>query len=363
MKRTPWLTLGHFSRRKALIVCVFSLAAHLGGSRATAQTDSDSPTSSLLAKRQANTAVAAAIPAPIHGITVADDKDIRTNSYLQQVLTSVGNLTVDPTVRLTYTLEGTASNKGAKASTYLSATKAIAQKAYILGEVVDSSYMFCFTVADHKARWNDYVSTLGSYVDVWEVGNEINGNWLDNSNPSTTQGQSCPWTIPNTTDADVVTKMTDAYHIVKNAGKQAELTLYYEPNPACDTSLPPSYDPITWANNNVPSDVATGMDYVLVSFYQDNCPNYQPDWTTLFMQIQNIFPNAKIGMGEWGYSKGRPNNAALTTLINEGYSIHPNLPNWAGGVFYWEYGLDAVPYNSTTGSIWNVVNTAMQNQH
>jgi len=304
----------------------------------------------------------AIIPTPIHGITVADNRDIRKNTYLNKVLESMSNLTSTPTVRVTYKLVGSDSNKGAKADTYLSATKAISKNAYVLAEVLDSAYEFCFDVADHEARWNDYVSTLGDYVDIWEVGNEVNGNWLDNSDPIPIKGQSCPWKIPVTTDKDVIAKMINAYHIVKKAGKTAALTLYYEPNPACTTSMGPAYDPITWAIKNIPSDMKAGLDYVLLSYYRDKCLNFKPDLAALFMQFHKIFPNAKLGMGEWGYSRGKPNKVKLTELLNEGYSFHPDVPNWVGGVFFWEYGTDAVPYDPNPGSIWNVINTDIRKQ-
>ena len=302
------------------------------------------------------------IPTPIHGVTVADNRDIRKNKYLNEVVESVSHLTSTPTVRLTYKLEGSDSNKGAKASTYLSATQEISKKAYIFGEVIDSAYEFCFDVADHKARWNDYVSTLGDYVDIWEVGNEINGNWLDNSDPIPIKGQTCPWKIPNTTDKDVITKMINAYHIVKKAGKTAALTLYYEPNPACTTSMGPAYDPITWASQNIPDDMKSGLDYVLLSYYRDKCLNFKPDLGALFTQFHKVFPNAKLGMGEWGYSKAKPGKTKLTELLNEGYSFHPDVPNWVGGVFFWEFGTDAVPYDPKPGSIWNVINTDLSKQ-
>jgi hypothetical protein len=304
----------------------------------------------------------ATIPTPIHGITVADNRDIRKTTYLNKVIKSVSNLTASPTVRLTYKLEGSDSNKGAKAATYLAATRAISGKAYIFAEVIDSAYEFCFNVADHEARWNDYVSTLGDYVDIWEVGNEINGNWLDNSDPIPIKGQSCPWKIPNTTDKDVITKMVNAYHIVKKAGKTAALTLYYEPNPVCTTSMGPAYDPIAWATQNIPADMKAGLDYVLLSYYRDKCLNFKPDLAALFTQFHKIFPNAKLGMGEWGYSKGKPNKAKLTELLNEGYSFHPDVPNWIGGVFFWEFGNDAVPYDPKPDSIWSVINTDLSKQ-
>lgn len=196
------------------------------------------------------------IPTPIHGVTVADDKDIRKDKYLNEVLESVINLTSAPTVHLTYKLEGFDNAKGAKAGTYLSATRTISKKAYTFAEVVDFAYEFCFS-ADHEARWNDYMfRVLEITSTLWEVGNEINGNWLDNSDPVPIKGQTCPWKIPNTTDKDVITKMINAYHIVKKAGKTAALTLYYEPNPVCTTSMGPAYDPITWANQNIPADTA-----------------------------------------------------------------------------------------------------------
>lgn len=306
----------------------------------------------------------ATIPTPIHGITVADGRvrDIRKTKYLNEVVESLSNLTSTPTVRLTYALEGSDSNKGAKASTYLSATKAISKKAYVFAEVLDSAYEFCFDVAAHEARWNDYVSTLGDYVDIWEVGNEINGNWLDNSDPVPIKGQRCPWKIPDTTDKDVVTKMINAFHIVKKARKTAALTLYYEPNPACTTSMGPAYDPISWATQNIPADMKAGLDYVLLSYYRDKCLNFRPDFAVLFTQFHNIFPNAKLGMGEWGYSHGKPNKAKLTDLLNEGYSIHPDVPNWVGGVFFWEFGSDAVPYDLKPDSIWSVINTDFSKQ-
>lgn len=302
------------------------------------------------------------IPTPIHGVTIADDKDIRNDQYLNDVIESLGNLTSVPTVRLTYKLEGSDANKGAKASTYLSATKTISKAGYVMAEVLDSAYEPCFSVADHEARWNDYVSTLRDYVDIWEVGNEINGNWLAKSNPDAMKEQSCPWKTPRTTDKDVITKMVNAYHIVKKSGKTAALTLYYEPNPACTTSMGQEYDPVAWATQNVPADMKTGLDYVLLSYYRDKCLNFKPDFQALFTSFHKIFPNARLGMGEWGYSVGKPDKEKLIELLHEGYRVHPNVPNWIGGGFFWEFGTEAVPYDPEPGSIWNVIDTDMSKQ-
>lgn len=322
------------------------------------------------------------IPLPLHGVTVADFnfagkvQDIRTSSYLSEVLTSLNNLTDQPTVRITLTLCGVGDDGSCSspspASAYTSAIQTLKSQTrppFLLGEVLDSSYQGCFTVTTAEARWNDYVSTLGSYVDLWEVGNEINGNWLDSQDAGGTGKISCPWTTPSTTDANVVTDMINAYNIVKAAGKLAEMTLYY-PGAGSSCDSPAAFDPITWTEANVPLNMRNGMDYVLLSYYHQDCTGgTDPSaaaWGTFFTQVQNLFPNAKIGFGEWGYSTKKLTGSKLTTLLSEGYGMDPYpLPfsnNWVSGVFFWEWADLAVPYSSSSGSVWEVVNTDMQSQ-
>lgn len=327
------------------------------------------------------------IPLPLHGATIADFsfsgtvQDIRTSSYLSEVVTSLNNLTDQPSVRITFTLCGVGQDGScsspAPASSYTSSIETLKSQTrppFLLGEVLDSSYQGCFTptgaggTQSAEARWNDYVSTLGAYVDVWEVGNEINGNWLD-SQDAGSGGISCPWTVPSTTDANVVTDMINAYNIVKSAGKLAELTLYY-PGTGSNCDSPASFDPITWAEANVPLNMRNGLDYVLLSYYHQDCSSgTDPSasaWGTFFTQVQNLFPNAKIGFGEWGYSTKKLTGSKLSSLLSEGYSMDPYpLPfsaNWTSGVFFWEWADTCVPYNSSSGSVWEIVNTDMQSQ-
>lgn len=49
--------------------------------------------------------VLAQIATPIHGVTVADDYDIRITKYLNQVLPALTGLSVTPSVRAVFTLE------------------------------------------------------------------------------------------------------------------------------------------------------------------------------------------------------------------------------------------------------------------
>jgi hypothetical protein len=87
------------------------------------------------------------------------------------------------------------------------------------------------------------------------------------------------------------------------------------------------------------------------------------------LQLHTLFPNAKLGMGEWGYTSNKP-PSDLSTVLQEGYSINPSasLPfgTWVGGVFYWEFGLTAVPRTGKnklgSTSDWSQVDTDLQNQ-
>lgn len=282
------------------------------------------------------------VPAPIHGVTVEDTNDVTTEPFQSRVVTALGNLTVGPTTRIVYTPPRPASD-------YQAATARISAVSYIMGMPVDSSSMSSISVPNYLTRFQDYVTTLGSTVDIWEICNECNGDWLGNS-------------------SDVAAKLAEAYDYVKGQGKVAALTLYQFPtlNPNCVSN--PSYDMLTWAkkDSNVPQRIKQGVDYVLVSYYNDSCspPQPEPNWQTLFANLSAIFPNAKVGFGEVGWSTNTPPSVQKRkTLINHFYGLHKSfpitVPNYVDGYFYWEFSLDMVPYTKT---LWGVINTAMAKQ-
>jgi hypothetical protein len=346
-------------------------------------------TVTVTAVSQANSAVsssitvavttAAMLPVPVHGVTSEDYDfagnfvDIAHTSWLGPVQAALDNFAETPTVRVMFSVAqvssggvGSDGTEGYAASDYVNALqtlKSVSRPPYILGQVLDSSYEGCFSLDDHDARWNQYISTLGNYVDAWEVGNEINGNWLDSADAS----QSCPWTPPKTTDATVVQKMTDAYNIVRANGRLAELTLYYPGQESvCGNGSPDPFEPITWVKANVPANMLNGMDYVWISYYHTDCPSGKDPtvatWGNFFTAVQNMFPNAQIGFGEWGYSSGPPSKSKKTSIINEGYSLDPtSMPfssNWVSGAMYWEFIDDAVEVKT----FWSLINTDMQSQ-
>src|ERR1700694_2537932 len=122
----------------------------------------------------ASSSVLGQVPAPIHGVTVEDTHNVTTEPFQSQVVTALGHLTVGPTTRIVFTPPRPASD-------YQAATARISTVSYIMGMPVDSSSMSSISVANYLTRFEDYVTTLGSNVDIWEICNECNGDWLGKS--------------------------------------------------------------------------------------------------------------------------------------------------------------------------------------
>jgi hypothetical protein len=107
-----------------------------------------------------------------------------------------------------------------------------------------------------------------------------------------------------------------------------------------------------WVNHNISSAMRTGLDYVLISYYEDDCNGLQPNWQRVFDSLHYYFPNSKIGIGECGTT----NSSNKATYINRYYKMHITTPNYVGGYFWWYYKQDCVPY---TSSLWSVLNSAI----
>jgi len=292
------------------------------------------------------------IPTPIHGVTVDDKNDIRDAAFLAKLLISLQHLSVKPTVRIVYSPGK--KNRYFPASSYMDATRQIKGAGYVFGQPVDSFYMRCFTPAEHMDRFKDYVNALGTLVDIWEVGNEINGEWLFGD----TKRCSPKASVHYTSQADVVTKMFDAYDYLKSQGKVTALTLYY--NTPC--ARPAANEMFSWADANIPARMKTGLDYLLVSYYEVDCDGRKPDWQQVFSQLAAMFPNSKLGFSEFGWSDKKKSNVIIKDLVERYYAIHPSVWNWVGGGFYWEFAIDMVPYDPDSSSLWTAINTAMANQ-
>lgn len=260
---------------------------------------------------------AAANSGKIYGVTVDSVTDTAG------IVGSLQKLAHKATTRIVF-------DEGQPASAYATAASQIHNVSFVMGEILDSFYVKSITAANYVTRTNDYLNTLGNNVDIWEVGNEINGEWLG-------------------TTPDVVAKMNGAYAAVKAKGKKAALTLYY--NEGCYATQ--SNEMFTWAQANVSAAMKQGLDYVFISYYEDDCNNLQPDWPAVFKKLATMFPNSKIGWGE----AGTTNAANKASFISRYYGTQITEPNFVGGVFWWYFLQDCVP---STKPLLTTFNAAIQ---
>jgi hypothetical protein len=200
-----------------------------------------------------------------------------------------------------------------------------------MGEILDSYYMKEYSVKQYIERTEEYLNAFRENVDIWETGNEANGEWL------------------GSTDS-VIEKIYGSYKIIKQNNKPAALTLYYNYN--CLDS--PKNEMFRWVNENLPEEMKAGLDYVFISYYEDDCNGYQPEWQQVFDSLHVLFPNSKLGIGECGTEKQNKKSE----YINRYYSMRITTPNYIGGYFWWYYREDCVPKSKP---LWEVIENAITN--
>jgi hypothetical protein len=284
--------------------------------------------------------------------------------------------------------------------------------------------MGCLSPVENWARWYGYVTNLGSNVDIWEIGNEINGSWLYSSvggyptkgeygaqagsvpgcnsgwgvNPSGKQwyattdfaGNAIQWKskgsgqnkyeYPVTTPDTIAEMLADSYLIVKtaNVGNKVALTLTFCPS---DNSIDGGgvnglNETNNWLQNFVLGQGSTGktltsindlnvmttyggapggtyskvlpfsqgVDYVIVSYYSwydgsSGCSGNPEIWASnpnlvdlMFDNLHTVFPNAKLGWGEFGSSQANELGSTTTTKAAGGMGRQLQQPMDRGGI-------------------------------
>ena len=185
------------------------------------------------------------------------------------------------------------------------------------------------TVSTEQTRVSNLLSTLGSTVDVWEVGNEVNGNW----------------TGSYSTGAQM---LVNTYNQVAADGDRSALTLYensWAPNNCGDGTS--ELTPQQYSSRYVPAPVRDGIDYVLLSWYPTQCSGLSGDVpvSTITAEVQGLhtlYPNALIGFGELGLPN-RTNSsteAKAESIMAYYYGIAISEPYYIGGYFWWYWDED-----------------------
>jgi hypothetical protein len=212
---------------------------------------------------------------------------------------------------------------------YVEHVAAIHRVADVMGEILDSQYVRAVDVRTYIRRTAVYLDVMGDEVDVWEIGNEINGEWLGRTK-------------------DVVAKMKGAYELVKARHKRAALTFHL--STGCHSD--PRHEMFRWAQANVPESMKEGLDYVFVSYYEDRCKTPPPDWQTIFIRLGKMFPRARLGIGECGFSVSQPEDPQKAAYLRRVYGMRVRAPRFVGGFFYWQFNSDMVP---TSRPLWKTL--------
>jgi hypothetical protein len=260
------------------------------------------------------------LPAWLWGVTLDDV------SQPAPIVASLGALPTKPIARVVF-------DQGTSPADYAGAITALHPHSYLMGELVDSSDATAYTVAAYRQKAVDFVNAFGDQVDLWEIGNEVNGEWLGPT-------------------SQTVAKITAAYQVVTAAGGRTALTLYYNPN--CWSKA--SNEMFTWAQANIPAAIKAGLDYVFISYYPEDCNNYWPSqagWQSVFDQLHRIFPTARLGFGESGNSNDRDTVAEKVALLHRYYQLQIHGDRYVGGYFWWYYVEDALPHRGNP--IWQTL--------
>jgi hypothetical protein len=207
-------------------------------------------------------------------------------------------------------------DEGMDPADYVDSVRRLAAVADVMALPVDSSWMKDLDAAQAGERARRYLAVLQDVVPVWEVGNEVNGNWVG---------------------ADPVGKIEAMFDAARAYGKKTALTFYHE-NPAT-----PGHDMLPWIDANIPAGhrLRTGLDLVLVSYYEDQNGGHklsQEEIDAMFSGLARRFPNARVGFGEFGWGRKIPASAATRAeLIERFHAYTSSEPAFIGGGFYWHF--------------------------
>ena len=259
------------------------------------------------------------------GVTITDPW-----KNLKQLRQSLKKHSLRPTVRIVF-------DENMPPEEYKEPVKSLKEVANTMGEILDSYYVKTYSVKAYISRTKKYVKAFKNDVDIWEIGNEVNGDWLDRN---------------KNTSKNVVDKINGAFKVVKAAKCKAAITFYY--NASWKKEMP-QYEMFNWINRHISKTIKQNIDYVFVSYYEDDCNGVihtQSHWQKVFNHLHKIFPHAKLGFGEVGTKKHKKKAAYMKRY----YSLNITTPNYIGGYFWWYYTTDCVPY---TSPLWKTLDTTI----
>ncbi|MCO5310786.1 MAG: hypothetical protein M9891_16155 [Austwickia sp.] len=338
------------SHRRSLRAAAFLTAAAAAvGTAATAVALPQAPSraetgavTTVAATGRLSTTAGRAVPAPLRGVT------IESVDRLEALVTALAAHTKPATVRIVF-------QAGTSPADYATAVRRLRPHAYLVGTVLDSTAVAEYSVAQVRDRTRQFVKAFGAQIDIWEVGNELNGEWLGEP-------------------ADIRAKAQAAFDVVEReyAGLklQSAVTLNYWPSSDCYAQPWEATDSFAAA---LPQAIRLGADHAWLSFYETACdPVARPSvtqFTGAFTRLAQTFPNARVGFGEVGVQgidsgfAREPSLAERKAVANRYYGMHAALlgavgSRYEGGYFWWTYHQDALRAR-TSRSMWPTLEALM----
>lgn len=281
------------------------------------------------------------------------------------------------------------------------------KKIVVLGTLYDSDYLARYKIkyplkpeykfncakldresTDYRFRTYCFVETLDRFVDVWEVGNEVNGEWADEGCKKN-KDDECKSKYDEKKDRHLpdskvfpkrtIDKIEYAVSLAVRKDKPVALTLLHQPE--CTTW--DDNDMFEWSRANITDYIRQNTDYLLVSYYEYNCnkgegtqgENYWKESVFDTLSTPTYFPNAYLGFGEVGYpsetvscmnglsfcdKKTGQEAGKKIPLMEKYYGLKIANPKYVGGYFWWTFQQDvdcSVKENMNCLDFYNATNT------
>jgi hypothetical protein len=346
------------------------------------------------------------LPVFFNGITLENlDSPLKGQPPVSQVITRVGQITTPIVVRVVF-------QGGVSPDAYVAPLRQLqslnvgdTRRVYVMGLLFDSQALRKYKTDDkssldcptpnsapqkysefrYQNRVDCYVDQLDDFVDIWEVGNEVNGAWA-------TEGEKTVWKI------NYAIKKVNEKNASTGKNKLKALTLVHQPHCTvqdsrgrgidwdCRSEAPEDHDDMfDWADEYLLKPGSqfrqSEIKYLLVSYYEDNCDKgfctinpQKPGesktgeqrlndyWNDIFNKLAARFNEIKnFGFGEIGYSdqsktckpgkvQGQDNRLfychpddpprSKIYLMNKYHSLNlmpPAASDWhyVGGHFWW----------------------------
>jgi len=291
----------------------------------------------------------------VFGVTVADPwvadaPDCDLNDKLDGLIGPGGRR---PTARVVFDegIDQIFLSGGLDASVYVGLVGNIAPHAIVMGELLDSLYVVDYDLDQYRLRACEYRATLGHLVDIWEIGNEVNGEWLGDgvleklaaaaevfAADNVAFESACPGFAVQPDERPFRIALTFYYNGPYDGGIATADNCWSEASHAMDYWLDDGFA----AEGSIGTEqIAPVLDLVLVSYYEDGCDGIQPEWQPVFDHLGTVFPAAALGFGECG-TEDAESKAAYVTRYYQGMDLpdpayanmHVDHPRFVGGLFW-----------------------------